>query len=350
VLVFATTPHGPGFTRVTRTVGEICGTRDVVGCSAAGVLAGEEEVESGPAVATLALGGDFLTRRFFVPIGRGRAEAAAREVAAAVGQDVAPGGLLLLFADTYNLEAEPLFRGLARELPGVPLVGGGASEDGSVGEVAVFSGDAASSHAVAGALLSGAVRGTVGVAHALRRVSRTHRITSAQANTVLTLDGWPASEAFAAVVPGPLLADPRRALAVVLAGLAVGEGEFVARHLTGLDPERGTVTVAGPVAEGQELFFGVRDPAAARDQLQRVLANQAAAWEETAPAAALYVNCVGRGRGFYGLPGLDTAYIHQRLGPVPVAGFFSGAEFAPGCGTALLHQYTGVLAMVGPAA
>ena len=27
VLVFATTPHGPGFTRVTRTVGAACGTR-----------------------------------------------------------------------------------------------------------------------------------------------------------------------------------------------------------------------------------------------------------------------------------------------------------------------------------
>jgi small ligand-binding sensory domain FIST len=33
-----------------------------------------------------------------------------------------------------------------------------------------------------------------------------------------------------------------------------------------------------------------------------------------------------------------------------VAGFFSGAEFAPGAGAATLHQYTGVLAMLGPAA
>jgi dipeptide/tripeptide permease len=40
LLVFATTPHGPGFTRVTRTAGEVCGTRQIVGCSAAGVLAG----------------------------------------------------------------------------------------------------------------------------------------------------------------------------------------------------------------------------------------------------------------------------------------------------------------------
>ena len=149
------------------------------------------------------------------------------------------------------------------------------------------------------------------------------------------------------MVPAPLLADPRRALAVVLAGLSVGDGEFVDRHLLGLDPERGAVAVADEVSEGQEIFFGVRDPLGARDDLQRVLAGQAAARRDRPAAAALYVNCVGRGRGFYAVPGLDTAYIHQHLGPVPVAGFFSGAEFAPGSGTVQLHQYTGVLALLG---
>src|SRR5207245_9177618 len=80
LLVFATTPHGPGFTRITRTAGELCGTTQVVGCSAAGVLAGEEEVEGGPAVAVLALRGDSAARRFFVPLPRGRAERVAAPI------------------------------------------------------------------------------------------------------------------------------------------------------------------------------------------------------------------------------------------------------------------------------
>ena len=348
VLVFATTPHGPGFTRVTRTVAERCGTRDVVGCSAAGVLAGEEEVEEGPAVAVLALAGDFRARRFFVPTSRGGAGDAAAAIAAAVGEPYGPERLLLLFADTYNAEPEPLFRRLAELLPGVPIVGGGASEDGSVGEVAVFSGDASSSHAVAGVMLTGPFRSTVGVAQSVRRVGPIARVTKAEGNWVLALDGRPAFDAFTSVVPAPLLADPRRALAVVLAGLPVAEGGFLARHLAGLDPERGGVAIAAPIAVGQELFFGVRDPAGARDDLQRVLGEQAKAWKEP-PTATLYVNCVGRGERFYGVPGLDTAYIHQQLGSVPVAGFFSGAEFAPGAGTTRLHQYSGVLAVFGGA-
>jgi small ligand-binding sensory domain FIST len=349
VLVFATTAHGPGFTRVTRTAAEVCGTRDVVGCSAAGVIGGETEVEGEPGVAVMALAGDFAARRFFVPVSRGEGERTAKHLADAVGPGAGSDSLLLLFADTYNVAPESLFADLARLMPGVPVVGGGASEDGSVGEVAVFAGDAASSHAVAGALISGPLRATVGVTHALTRVGPVRRVTEASGNWIVALDGAPALDAFRAVVPPPLLADPRRALAIVLAGVSVGDGEFAARHLIGFDGERGALAVATPMAEGQEIFFGIRDPNGARDDLQRVLAEQTEAWHDTAPGAALYVNCVGRGRGFYGMPGLDSAYIHRHLGSVPVAGFFSGAEFAPGAGAATLHQYTGVLAMLGPA-
>src|SRR5439155_411520 len=164
------------------------------------------------------------------------------------------------------------------------------------------------------------LRATVGVTHAVRRVSPVWRVTAAQGNWLIALDGRPAYEAFASVVPSPLRAHPRRALAAVLAGLLVGEDEFVARHLLALDAERGALAVAAPIAEGQRVFLGVRDPLGAREDLQRVLADQAAAWQAPAAAAALYVTCVGRGRGFYGVPGLESAYLGQHLGRLPVAG------------------------------
>ena len=346
VLVFVTTPHGPGFTRVTRTVSEICGTRDVVGCSAAGVLAGEEEVEGGPAVAVLALAGAIAPRRFMVPIARGLGARAAEQLAEAVGPGRHDGALLLLFADTYNLEADPFFAGLASHLPGVRVIGGGASEDGSVGEVSVFAGDSASSRAVSGALLGGDVRATIGVTQALQRVGPVYRITAVDGAWVLRLDDRPAWEAFRNVVPEALLADPRRALSAVLAGVGEAEDEFVARHLAGFDVERGAVGIAGAVLVGDRLFFGIRDPRGARVDLERMVAAQAATWSET-PAAALYINCVGRGRAFHGVAGLDTAYIRRGLGAIPLAGFFSGAEFAQGSGGVRLHQYTGVLGVLG---
>ncbi|HJQ83360.1 MAG TPA: FIST N-terminal domain-containing protein, partial [Candidatus Binatia bacterium] len=258
-LVFATTAHGPAFGRVARTVAEVLGTRDVVGCSAAGVLAGEDEVEDGAGVAVLALGGDFGVRRFFIPVSRGQSESAADELAAlAAATDAAR--LLVLFADTYNVHPESLLAALSDRIPGVRVVGGGASEDGSVGEVSVFSGDTSSSHAIAGVILSGDLRCTVGVAQALRRIGPVRRITAADRNWIVGLDGQPALEAFRALVPETLLADPRRALGTVLVGLSVGDGESVARHLVGLDVDRGAVGIAATVRVGQEIFFGVRDP------------------------------------------------------------------------------------------
>jgi small ligand-binding sensory domain FIST len=95
--------------------------------------------------------------------------------------------------------------------------------------------------------------------------------------------------------------------------------------------------VAAPLTGGQ-----------ARHDLRRRLADQVTAWQDSVPAGALYVSCIGRGRRFHGVPGLETAYIQQHLGPLPVAGFFSGAEIAPGSSFSRLHQYTGVLAMLGP--
>jgi len=95
-----------------------------------------------PPFAVLALGGGFRARRFFVPISRGGRPMPLRR---SLRPPASPDGherLLLLFADTYNVEPEPLFLRLAELLPGVPVVGGGASEDGSVGEVSVFAGDA----------------------------------------------------------------------------------------------------------------------------------------------------------------------------------------------------------------
>jgi small ligand-binding sensory domain FIST len=347
LLVFATTTHGPGFTRVTRVASEVCGSRDVIGCSAAGLFAREREVEGGAGVAVVALAGDFAARPFFVPTLRGRGEAVAEEIRRAVGD--APGAtrLLLVFADSYHLEPESLLQALGRRLPDALVVGGGASEDGSVGEVSVFAGNASSSNAVAGALLVGDFRTTVAVAQAVRPVGGIHRVTRARGNVILSLGERPAAEVFAAIVPGPLLEDPRRALAVLLVGLRDDEGEFVVRHLMGLDPETGALAVAAPIAEGQELFFCVRDPHAAREDLQRVLAAQAAAWAPAGAAGGLYVSCVGRGRAFHGMSGLETAYIGQHLGTLPVGGFFSGAEIASTRGGVRLHQYSSVLTLLG---
>ena len=64
------------------------------------------------------------------------------------------------------------------------------------------------------------------------------------------------------------------------------------------------------------------------------------------PAFGLYFNCVSRGAGLYNIPGHDSAYIRRALGPIPIAGFFTGFEISSLAEQTSLLQYSGVLALI----
>ncbi len=126
-----------------------------------------------------------------------------------------------------------------------------------------------------------------------------------------------------------------------------GHGEFVVRPITALDTSRNSFTVAAEISEGQSLVFAMRDPKAARQDLERLLGLQGPfARGGSAPAFGLYFNCCSRGRGLYGQGGVDTALLGAYLGALPVAGLFTGLEFAPVAGRNRLQLFSGVLALV----
>ena len=114
-LCFATPAYGAAYPMILRTVAAEAHTREVAGCSSTGVIAGETEIESGHALAVLVFGGnedEIRATRFFVPTLRGRAAGVAAEVAAAVRPKLGQSNLLILFADTYNFEAEATLQAL----------------------------------------------------------------------------------------------------------------------------------------------------------------------------------------------------------------------------------------------
>ncbi|MCS6926240.1 MAG: FIST C-terminal domain-containing protein [Candidatus Binatia bacterium] len=354
-LVFATTAHGASYSLLLRTVKEVAQARDVVGCSAGGVLTLAGEVERAPAVAVLVVRADTLTsRRFFVPQLRGRAYEVGEEVGKAVRPSLGADNLLVVFPDSYNFHPVLFFAGLARAVPHLPVVGGGASEDGTIGETFQFCGDTVSNDAVSGILLSGHFSYTIAVSQSCQPISPVYTVTKAQRNVIYELDGRSAFTVFAEVVRPPLLEDLRRAAACVFVGLPVdpaaqrlAPGEYVVRHIIGFDPHQGGIAVADEVRPGQRLLFTLRDATGAREDLKRVLAAEGEHWQGRSPAFGLYFNCIGRGSGLYGFPDLDTSYIKQYLGEFPLIGFFTGCEIAPLQHRAALHQYSGVLTLIG---
>ena len=65
------------------------------------------------------------------------------------------------------------------------------------------------------------------------------------------------------------------------------------------------------------------------------------------PALGLYLDCSARGAAFFGVPGLEAAYLEHAFGETPVAGMFGSCEIAPvGDGAPELLTYTGVLALI----
>jgi small ligand-binding sensory domain FIST len=351
-ICFASSAHGGAYPLLVRTVAETAGTREVAGCGTTGVIAGGREIETGPSVAVMVFGGSSITAtRLFVPQIRRRAREAAEELAIAARPGLGANNLLCVFPDTYNLEPEPFLATLARELPGVTVVGGGASEDGSTGETFQFCGDAVSSNSVSGMLLAGDFDVNIGAALACAPLGGLHRVTKVRENIVFELDGRPAYEVFAEVA-GPLAADLRRALAFVFIGVPLDpaatrleRNNFYVRNVTGASEEHGAIALAHRPQLGDPIGFVLRDGERSRNELKAML-EAIVTPGRNAPAFGLYFDCISRGSGLYNIPDHDSAYIAQYLGQAPIAGFFTGFEIGPLGGHMGLLQYSGVLALI----
>jgi small ligand-binding sensory domain FIST len=201
----------------------------------------------------------------------------------------------------------------------------------------------------------------------------TRRVTAAEGNLALTLDGQPAL---------PLLLDelqvslqqPQQAMAALrstLVGLtddadaALNRGgqfgsDTRVRHLIGIDPGRQGIAVAEHLELGQQFAFCRRDVAAARRDLVRICAEIRDEIESDAAApvgaampdgrtpaprivGAVYVSCSGRGGPHFGAPSAEAQIVQHALGglgeEVPLVGFFAAGEIA----RHHLYGYTGVL-------
>ncbi len=351
-LVFATTAYGAAYPLILRTVASEAHTQQVAGCSSMGVIAGEQEIETGAALSVLVFGGDAITaRRLFVPSLRGRGAEVAASIVEAVRPALGRRNLLCLFPDTYNFEPDSVLEVLERELPGVTVVGGGATEDGSIGETFQFCGDAVSSNSVAGMLIAGEFEVSVSSSLACTPIGKPHRVTAVRENVIMTLDGKPAYQVFADAA-GPLAKDLRRALVFVFLAVPLDpdserldRGGYLVRNIMGASEEHGVIAVAHRPSVGDVVGFALRDAERAREDLKSMLAEVVGSTAKP-PAFGLYFDCVSRGAGLYQIPGHDSAYIRRYLGPVPVAGFFTGFEIGPVASAAGLLQYSGVLVLV----
>ena len=280
-----------------------------------------------------------------------------------------------VFSGAQPLSGFDAFSALVHADPGTPDLGELLVElSQRTASGYLFGGLAASrngTHHVADGVWQGALSG-VAFSQEVALVSRVtqgcqpigpvRRVTSAEQNRVLTLDGEPALRCLLRDLDATL--DEPRTLLPKLRGTLVGLSEETeallgrgamfgtdtrVRHLAGVDPAREVVALADTVRQGMRLAFCRQDMHAARRDLVRICSeirddlgpdpDRAAAAEGRRILGAIYVSCCGRGGPHFGAPSAEAQIVQHALGDVPLAGFFAGGEVA----RHHLYGYTGVL-------
>jgi small ligand-binding sensory domain FIST len=319
----------------------------LVGCAAGGVLGAGRELEAGTGVAVWAAALDGGSARPFHAMVTGDGDSGVLEGLPELGGDAA----LIMLSDPYSFPTDAVLDGLAREAPGVPVLGGQSSDRTPVGDAALFAGAEVFDEGAVGVCLNG-VEMIPCVSQGAAPVGREMTVTAADGNLILELAGRPAVQAIEeAVAELPL---PARAL--VSAGLLIGvvidggkpeyeQGDFLVRGVLGADPESGAVSVGAAVAPGQVVRLHVRDADSADTDFRRELRLRSAALGGAPPAGALMFSCNGRGRSMFGDADHDVSAVDAELGAAPAAGFFAAGEIGPVGGRSFLHAFTATVAV-----
>jgi small ligand-binding sensory domain FIST len=347
VVVFASGAHLAAPEAMLEGIHRTLAPVALVGCGAGGVLGAGRELESGTAVAVWAATlGDGEARVFHARV-TGEPHEAVLEGVPAPGAE----GALIMLSDPYSFPTDAVLEGLARETPGVPVLGGLSSARTPEGTGALFLDQTVVEDGAVGVSLTG-VELLPCVSQGAAPLGREVTITAAEGNIIRELAGRPAIETIEQVI-GEL---PLAERALVAAGLLIGividagqpeyeQGDFLVRGVLGADPATGSVAVGTTVETGQVVRLHARDARSADEDLRRELRLRSQAIGGGPPAGALMFSCNGRGKSMFGACDHDASMLDAELGGAPAAGFFAAGEIGPVGGRSFLHGFTATVAV-----
>ena len=317
----------------------------LIGCTGAGVIGGGVEIEGEPALSLTAarLPGVDIAGYYFEPEPRRWS----RTLSSAPRGDLD----MIILADSVTGNAPELLGILDAALPESQKLGALAG-GGAAGESSLFLGDRVHRAGSVALTLSGNVEMAAGVAHGCRPIGAPMFVTRHHGQLILELDGQPALRCLDAMITELSADDREHVRNRLVLGLATtpdqeiyDQGDFLVRDLVGIEPDSGAIGVAvSDLKPNQVVQFHVRDPQTASEELAEVLDDHVYA----EPRGGLLFSCRGRGRIFYGKPNHDSDLLREKLGPVPVGGFFASGEIGPIAGRSWLHTYTSAFGLFRP--
>lgn len=332
-------------------------TRHFMGCTCAGIIGSQEEIEGLPASSLI------LARLPGVKImpfmmNQTRLEAMRQPEDWYNLFEIYPSEkpIFLILPDPFLFDMNRFLEDMNRVYPQCPIIGGLASGALRPGENTLILDKEKFSQGLVGFILSGNIRVETIVSQGCRPIGETFIVTKAHENIIYTLAGRPLMDVLKDVLKKASPEDQALAQEAVFVGVAMDEykhsfkrGDFLIRGLMGIDQNSGAGAIADYVKTGQTVQFHVRDAKSARDDLEELLNLQQVKENNQKPSGVLVFCCNGRGQNLFQVKNHDIKILQKYIGAVPTAGFFCAGEIGPVGGNNFLHGFTSSIALFYPA-
>lgn len=336
----------------------------LAGCTGGGVIGDATEVEGGPALSvTVASLPDVEVAGFYLededlPSPDAPPEAWQKCLGL---QDWTLPPTFLLLADPFEFDLNSLLRGLDYAYPRCLKLGGLASGGRQPGANRLFLQQSRHARGLVGVALAGNIRVSPVVAQGCRPIGEPMRVSRAQRNLILELDGSAPLKVLEKVLAGLSARDRKVAQTSLFVGIAtepefnldqiLGQkprvpGDFLIRNLLGIEAESQAIVVGALLRTGQTVQFHLRDAQASAEDLEKMLDR----YQDLGcqPRGGLLFSCLGRGETLYKRANHDSEQFRRRFPQAALGGFFCNGEIGPVGESSYLHGYTSCFAMIGP--
>ncbi len=329
----------------------------VLGCSGGGIIGNGQEVEQSPALSITAAALPDVTLTPFHLVGDSLPDLDAGpdswEELLKVSRVDSPQFILL--ADAFTFPVQNLLLGMDFAFAGAAKIGGLASGGQQQGSNALFLEGRVHRSGAVGVAMHGNIALDTVVAQGCRPIGSPMRITQSRRNLLESLDGETPLNVLRSLYPTLSERDQGLMRNSLFLGVVMDEfldapqqGDFLIRNVMGMDDRSGSLAIGEMLKEGQLVQFHLRDADTSAQDLAAVLERYAGDNRENQVHGALLFSCLGRGQYLYGRPNHDTDLFRDKLGAVPLGGFFCNGEIGPVSGTTFLHGYTSSFGIFRP--
>jgi small ligand-binding sensory domain FIST len=356
-LIFVSSEFRSAYESISLRLNRELEPHTILGCSGGGVVGDNREVEHRPALAvTAAILPNVKVTPFRVSEGSlPGLDVSPKQWQSLVGVPAAEQPHFILLADPFSIHIENLIMGLDFAYPKSVKVGGLASGAAQAGDNALFLNKVCYRTGAVGIALTGDIALDTLVAQGCRPIGKPMRVTRCERNILMELDGLTPLHVLRHLYTTLDARDQELLQHALFLGLVMdplkshfSQGDFLVRNIVGLDTQKGILAAGALLRQGQTVQFHLRDAQTSIDDLDHILTSYRSRAGHDQVAGALLFSCLGRGEFLYGRRNHDTQSFQEKMGQIPVSGFFCSGEIGPVAGTTYLHGYTSCFALFRP--